>query len=322
MSYAYAYYCAVETERIDAFVYSRQVDTLTSASGLRRINDEGEPYTERLIYDVVKVIDTDEEIPSDVIKAVSSDSGWKSLYSAYSESVMASIMRRGEGKSVKISGKEDPAERYKADVVYDFTKGDNYSFKFAGEGAYNGLTENGLSVSFKNESRADIGYIYKKGIDKSVFKNKSVLLKLSDVEEGCFLKLVLIQDNGKKPTVIYESEEVAVAKGDIALVDFDISDFKDELGNCDVELRVYARGSDELSCNFVLESIMAGKEKTNAALIAVLIVLASSAAVAIIVLGVIWFRNNYEIQFDRSKKKTKASKSKKGGNEDDDVKIK
>ena len=60
----------------------------------------------------------------------------------------------------------------------------------------------------------------------------------------------------------------------------------------------------------------------DTALIAVLIVRASSAAVAIIVLGVIWFRNNYEIQFDRSKKKTKASKSKKGGNEDDDVKIK
>jgi len=311
-SYAYAYYCAVATERIDAFVYSRQTDTETSSSGLRYVTDEGVPSAARKIYDVVKVIDTDEEIPSDIRRAISSDSGWKSLYSSYSEEVMKSLFRRGEGKSVKISGKEDPAERYKAEELFDFAMGDKYSFGTMGEGSYSGLTESGLKLSFKNESRADTGYIYKKGISNSEFKDDSVLVKLSDIGSNCYLKLVLVQDNGKKPDVIYESGEVAVAKGDIALIDFDISDFIDDIGKGDVEIRLYARDADGLPCELTVSSIMTGKEKTNTVLIVILIVLASAAVVTIAVLGVIWFRRNYEIRFDSSVKEPKEKKEKKG----------
>ena len=163
-----------------------------------------------------------------------------------------------------------------------------------------------------------------------MLKNDSILIKLSDISESCFLKLVMVQDNGKKENVIYEGAEVAVAKGELALIDFDVSDFKDDMGKGDIEMRIYARGANGLPCEITVSAILAGKEKTNTALIVVLIVLASTAAVAIIVLGVIWFRKNYEIQFDRLKKKAKKDGKKKeskksdgkASDDDKDVKVK
>ncbi len=306
-SYAYAYYKAVDTGKIGAFIYSAQIDTDSSSAGLRYLTEEGIPGAEKEIYRVMKAIGTDTDIEELVEGTSVEDSDWETVYGRNNESVMSAILCDGRGK-VESGDLEELLEDYRSSALFDFSQGNMNGFYCAGNGSYAGLTESGLKLSCVNPSPAEIGYIYKSGLTKSDFPDDSILIQLSEVKENCRVTLVLIQKNGKKTDVIYESTALDIKAGTPALLDFDISSFRDELIKGDIEMRISAVGEGGSPCGITVEKILTGKEKSNTVIVIILIVLASSALVAIVVLGVIWFRKHYKIEFERSPKKGKTSK--------------
>jgi len=314
-SYAYAYYKAVECERAEAFVYSMQVDTESSSAGIRVLTDEGLPGRAREIYSVIKAINTDSEIIDSVEDIIGSDSDWESIYKKYSEDVITEKLCDGRGKTVE-GERDELLEDYKSAALFGFAYGDDHGFEAFGDGCYAGLTDNGLKINYLNPSRADVGYVYITGISKSDISDDNLLIKLSEVSADCRVTLVLIQRNGKKSDVIYESTANDIAANEPILLDFDISSFRDELKKGDIEMRISAVGEGGLPCSITVEEILTGKEKSNKVIVIILIVLASTALVAIVVLGVIWFRKHYKIEFNRSPKKPKKENMRDLSNEE------
>lgn len=318
-SYAYAYYKAVATEKISAFFYSNQIDTEKSASGLRRVTEDKLPGSARQIYSIMKNIDTTEDISATVNRATSSDGGWTSVYAAYSETVMRKVSTSGNGKAVEGTKDAPPEDAYKASPLFSFVSGDMNGFSYAGNGTFAGVTDGGLLVRYANPSSAEPGYVYKTEIKKSEIKDDSLLICLGDLSESSDVTLTLIQKNGKNPDVIYESKVSGVPSGGAVLIDFDISEFRDELRSGKIELRISATGKAGLPVKVQITDILIGKAKTNTALIVILIILASVAIVTIGALGVMWFRKNYTIEIDRTpkKEKKKTPKKQKNGAETD-----
>jgi len=310
-SYAYAYYKAIDAESVDAFIYSSHVDTDVSTSGIRVRTDAGLPGRAREIYSVMKLITTDADIDDKIEDVIPSDSDWKSLYKKYSEEIVTETYLSGRGKVVNGVTDESLDEDYKSSALYSFADGSANGFSIVGNGSYMALTDGGLDITYANPSDAEIGYVYIDGLSKSDFGDDSLLIKLNHVSESCSVTLVLVQRNGDKADVIYESTSGSVQAGDTALVDFDISSFRDEVKKGEIELRLSAVGDAGLPCSLTVEKILTGKEKTNTAIVVILIILASCALVAIAVLFVLWFKKHYKIEFDRSPKEKKSKKSKK-----------
>lgn len=311
-SYAYAYYKVLEADAFGAFIYSTQADKENDRSGLYATNLEGDPVSARKIHGIFCDIDTDKNIDS-FVGSVINDSGWDSVYASFREKA---AIRKNRGGGVSPC---DPVQ-YSTSVLVDFSDGTLGGFEMVGNGSYLGLVPNSASASLRavmvKNNAADTPYIVKKGIERADIQNDNLLVTLSaHGNEGSSatafnVRIELVQTNERGMDVIYKSDVQQISPSTTLTLAFNIKDGVSELKKKDVELRIYAEGNDGSSCVLTLDRLLAGKEKTNIFLIVLLCVLAAGALIAASALAVIWFRKNYEIQFDRAPKKNREKKEK------------
>ena len=311
-SYAYAYYKTLEADAFDALIYSTQADKESDRSGLYATNLEGDPVSARKIHGVFCDIDTDKDIDS-FVGSVINDGEWDSLHASYFEKA---AIKKNRGGSVAPC---DPTQ-YSTSAFVDFSDGTLGGFEIVGDRSYLGLVPNSASASLRavmvKSNAADTPYIVKKGIKRADIQNDNLLITLSaygtegSVATAFNIRIELVQSNEKGMDVIYKSDVQSVSPGTTLTLAFNVKEGVSELKKTDVELRIYAEGNDGSSCVLTVDRFLAGREKTNIFLIVLLCVLAAGALIAVGALAIVWFRKNYEIQFDRAPKKGKENKSK------------
>ena len=311
-SYAYAYYKTLEADAFDALIYSTQADKESDRSGLYATNLEGDPVSARKIHGVFCDIDTDKDIDS-FVGSVINDGEWDSLHASYFEKA---AIKKNRGGSVAPC---DPTQ-YSTSAFVDFSDGTLGGFEIVGDRSYLGLVPNSASASLRavmvKSNAADTPYIVKKGIKRADIQNDNLLITLSaygtegSVATAFNIRIELVQSNEKGMDVIYKSDVQSVSPGTTLTLAFNVKEGVSELKKNDVELRIYAEGNDGSSCVLTVDRFLAGREKTNIFLIVLLCVLAAGALIAVGALAIVWFRKNYEIQFDRAPKKGKENKSK------------
>ncbi len=308
-SIAYAYYKAVEAQKIDAFFYSAQIDNGGIKNGLRGATDEGLPTEARPAYTLYSLIDSDADLDPYIGSAMKKDSDFETLYSENSAAAAVKKHRTGDVWIHKISNSNDPTELYNYNTLFDFSSHEEHGFTvFGKDSSIDKKDRTALSVTLGNPNMSSIAYTACNGIKKSKISNDSLLIAVSldgGRTDSYTVTLTLIQRNDKKGDTVYESSASNLLGSSSILLDFDISEFRRELASGKLELRIsaYCEDVDNPSCELRVTKILVGNAKNNTPLIILLTVLAVTAIVVIVVLSVVWFRRK-----DRPKKQKKDKK--------------
>lgn len=327
-SYAYAYYCALETKSIDAFIYSSHIDSGTKKSGLFTADSEGKPLEARTrIRTMMKYIDTDYPIDGLISGAIEGGK-WDSLYENNRDAAAVNRLTLSEAagvveKAVDKTVAETVKVNYDASPLFDFTSaGDTLGFFAAGGQSYASLSS-GLLVSVNSSSPAQSVLLFNSSVDPSLVAGDSIIfiMKLSSPAK-LTLHLEQKRDNGS--LAIYESPVSAIA-GEQAYA-FDISEYrKAGLGKEPLVLRltIEPTGDSSTAAELKISEIYSAKEYRNTVLIVVLAVLGTAALIAVVTVFVIWFRKNYKVEIGSGKKKSdRKDNAKKKPDEDDDSDMK
>ena len=326
-SYAYAYYCALETKSIGALVYSSHFDSGKNKSGLFTSDSEGRPVEPRThIRRIMKYIDTDYPI-GDFVGSAIEGGKWDSLYennrafaavNRLTVCEVAGIVEKAADKTVE----ETVKVNYDASKIFDFTSaGDTLGFFAFGGKSYASLSS-GLLVSVQRTSAAQKVLVFNGSADPSLVSGNSVIF-IMNLSSPAKLILTLEQRRDDGSLALYESQVDALS-GEQAYA-FDISEYKKEgLGKSPLKLRlsVEPTGEDD-KAELRITAIYAAKEYRNTVLIVILSVLGAAALIAVVTVFVVWFRKNYKVEIGSGKKRSDGKeKSKKLPDGDDsDVKV-
>lgn len=328
-SYAYAYYCALETKSIDAFIYSSHIDSGKKKSGLFTADSEGKPLEARArIRTMMKYIDTDYPIDGLISGAIEGGK-WDSLYENNRDAAAVNRLTLSDAagvveKAVDKTVSETVKVNYDASPLFDFTSaGDTLGFFAAGGQSYASLSS-GLFVSVSSSSPAQSVLLFNGSVNPSLVAGDSVIfiMKLSSPAK---LTLHLEQRRANGGIAIYESPVSAIA-GEQAYA-FDISEYrKAGLGKEPLALRltIEPTGDSSSAAELNISEIYSAKEYRNTVLIVILAVLGAAALIAVVTIFVIWFRKNYKIEIGNGKKRADGKKDagKKKPEEDDDSDMK
>ncbi len=312
-SIAYAYYKAVETQKIDAFFYSAQVDKGGIKNGLREANDEEIPTEARPAYTLYSLIDSDAALDPYIGSAMKKDSDWSKLYSENSAAAEVKKHSTGDVSMHKFSENTDPTDSYNFNTLFDFSSDGEHGFTVFGKDSFiDKKDENALSVTLGNPDMSSVGHTVLTGIKKSKISNDSLLVTMTlsgGKTDSYTLTLTLIQRNDKKGDAVYESSVSGLSGSSPLLLDFDVSEFRRELSSGKLELRIsaYCEDSVDPSCELRVTQVLVGKAKSNTLLIILLTILAVTAIAVIVMLSVVWFKRSYKIE-RTPKKDTKKPK--------------
>lgn len=328
-SYAYAYYCAVETRSIGAFVYSSHIDSGKKKSGLFTADAEGRPLDSRArIRTMMKYIDTDYPVGGLIGGAIEGGK-WDALYEnnraaaavnrlIFSDS--AGVVEKAADKTVE----ETVKVNYDASPVFDFTSaGDTLGFYAVGGESFASLSS-GLLVSVKKTSPAQSVILFNREVDASIVSGDRIIfiIKLSSPAK---LTLHLEQKRDDGSLAICESPVSAIA-GEQAYA-FDVSEYRKaglSKGPLALRLSIEPTGDGGEAAELKITDVFAAKEYRNTLLIVVLAVLGTAALIAVVTIFVIWFRKNYTVEIGSGKKRPKNKKKvkkKPANDEDEDMKV-
>ena len=328
-SYAYAYYCALETKSISAFIYSSHIDAGDRKSGLFTSDESGKPLEPRnRIRTMMKYIDTDYPIGGLIGGAIEGGK-WDSLYENNRAAAAVNRMTLSEAAGVVEKAADKTVEEtvkvnYDASSVFDFTSaGDTLGFYAVGGESFASLSS-GLLVSVKRTSPAQSVIVFNGDVDASLVSGDSIIfiMKLSSPAKVT-LRLEQKRDDGS--LAIYESPVSAIA-GEQAYA-FDVSEYRKaglNKNSLALRLSVEPTGESEDATELKITGIFAAKEYRNTVLIVVLAVLGAAALIAVITIFVIWFRKNYTVEIGNVKKRTGdkgKGKKKPADDDDEDMKV-
>ena len=298
-SLAYAYYKTLALNKVDAFFYSAQTDTVKNRNGLRAIKtDTAVPTEKRLSFELYSVIDANTDISPYVVASMKKDSDFNKIYEENRAAAAVKKYSIGTVSVKKFSDGTDPTSSYNHNTLFDFT-----SDEYDGITAFGAEldTKDQLKATLGNPNMASVGHISVKNIKKSKISNDSLLVTATLGGGACdsyTVTLTLIQQNSKNGDAVYKSSVSGISGASGVLLDFDISEFRRELssGKLELQLSAYCEDNENPGCELSVERILIGKAKSNAGLILLLSVLAVTALTMTVVLSVIWFRRNYKIE--------------------------
>ena len=234
-SYAYAYYKTLESEHVDALIYSAHTDkqSLFSGSGLRDPNVKGdmEDADHRVIYNVFRTIDTKDTSYLDAMSLSSRIPGWASLYEKQSAKAATRKFVTGADSF------DTPTS--KGELMFSFTDGTTDGFMPDNSVSYLELRKNaelGYPVLCAKLDRTSsntfmgISNTTLRGSDLKGAKFISVSLNAAvDSETPVHVKLRLVKQGSTNlaagdPQVVYE-DVVEVSVNKWQTVYFDVSEF-------------------------------------------------------------------------------------------------
>lgn len=234
-SYAYAYYKTLESEYVDALIYSAHTDKqgLFSGSGLRdpNVKVDMEDKDHRAIYNVFRTIDTKDTSYLDAMSLRSLIPGWSELYDKQSAKAATRQF---------VTGAEDfETPTTKSEVMFNFTDGTTDNFLPDNSISYLELRKDaqlGYPVLCAKLNRPSpntymgISNTTLRGSDVKGAKFISISLNAAvDSETPVHVKLRLVKQGATNlaagdPQVVYE-DVVQVSVNKWQTVYFDVSEF-------------------------------------------------------------------------------------------------
>lgn len=307
-SYAYTYYRAVADGKIEALIYSTVCDTESRSTGLRFENATKD------IYDIVRTIDTDRELPEGFESLIGA--AWSALYE---DRELRNKVERG--KSSGGAAKIDERENYRVDTLFGFDDGTLMGFSPV-SGGYVGLVREEGGSRLKAELKATDGMpvgIICTWIDERSLAGQYLIVPLSisssDPSVNAFTLTLSLLQNGEQVRNYTSSLEIAGGEHTTAV--FDISDFTGSKIAETVSLQLSVNAGKSADITLFIDEILTGKEPENIVLVLVIIGLVLLFVAGLITAFVLWFRKHYTIDFGRSDdKKDKKEPDKSGAPND------
>jgi hypothetical protein len=283
-SYAYAYYTALKTGRVNALIYAGAADTATQ-SGL--YSEIGGVTTKKLIAEVFEAVDNEEKKMPDYVSSLIG-AKWEKIYPT-----QATVKTR---KTTEVAPAH-PSDREIISTIADFTNGQTLGFvpvsaSYTELHYDRSLDTNVFYAKLTPSSKTDGAGAITKNIDLDHFKDAGFLTVYTKVESPSESVRLQIRLSGydKKGTEYVYTSETTLRSGEWSDLCFDVKKFIRNLDGDTLTLCVTAYGDAEsLSISEIATEAPDKAEFPWWLVWTVVGILAFGGIVAF----VIWFRKNY-----------------------------